>query len=117
MRVFASGSASSTSKPGPPWWAEISRTCAEVEAPKVIRRRRESRACERTRASSALATAVAPSRSAWNSSPFAYATPSIDPVPSRWTGPTLVTTPTSGSINPASRAISPRWFIPASITA
>ncbi len=44
LRVFPSGNASSTRRPGPPWCAERSRTWAAVDAPKVISRRRESRA-------------------------------------------------------------------------
>jgi hypothetical protein len=39
------------------------------------------------------------------------------PSPSRWAGPTLVITPTSGSQIRPSRVISPAWFIPSSSTA
>ena len=67
--------------------------------------------------SPALTTAVASSGRCSNSSPFARATPSMLPNPSRCAGAHWVTTPTEGRTRVVSAAISPRWFAPSSTTA
>src|SRR5215218_2480636 len=69
-----------------------------------------------SRGSSDGTTAVAPSRMPTSSSLFARATPSSDCICSRWTGPTFVTTPTSGSQIAVSSAIWPKPRIASSST-
>ena len=66
--------------------------------------------------SSAGTTATAPSRIPTSSSAFARATPSSEPSCSRWTGPTFVITPTSGSQIAVSSAIWPKPRIASSST-
>ncbi len=69
------------------------------------------------RASSAFRTAVPPGPSAAKSDAFSSATASTVPSPSVWAAATIVTTPTSGRVISASRAISPGRLVPISSTA
>ena len=50
-------------------------------------------------------------------SPFALATPSISPKPSKWAGPALLITATVGLAICVKKSISLKWLAPISITA
>ena len=97
----------------------LAETSARSRMPKVTTRpaRRASPCQNVANRSSALMTAVPSVSSASNSSPLPRATPSSPPKPSRWAGPALITSPTSGRASAARCAISPGWFAPISITA
>ena len=94
------------------------RTSASAPAPNEMQRRgRASPRHSSAKASSALTTAAASPGRPSNSSPFARATPSTLPNPSRCAGAHWVITPTDGRARAVSDAISPRWFAPSSTTA